>query len=248
MVLETSILAASRISDAGYTRSRPCNGSARRFSRRKKAHVRERTFFYALGPGTLHSHPGTCPGRTAGRGLSFPFEHRAGARPMAHDDPDRPFAETCKAHCRSIRPDDASKLGLNADGFARVSTAHGSAVLRVKITAAQVPGRTFAPRLDGRAGARWRGCASHHRPSFRAAGLQGGAGPGFLRRARFCSFARAPLSGDTVFAWNAIEGGYAARFATNEPFAGLFEALAARSPGAGRQPTTIGHEEFFARR
>jgi NAD(P)H-nitrite reductase large subunit len=37
-----------------------------------------------------------------------------------------------------VNPDDASKLGLNADGFARVSTAHGSAVLRVKITAAQV--------------------------------------------------------------------------------------------------------------
>ena len=31
-------------------------------------------------------------------------------------------------------------------------------------------------------------------------------------------------AGDTVFAWNAIVGGYAARFATNEPFAGLFEA------------------------
>ena len=30
----------------------------------------------------------------AGRGLSFSFKHRAGARPMAHDDPHRPFAET----------------------------------------------------------------------------------------------------------------------------------------------------------
>lgn len=57
----------------------------------------------------------------------------------------------------------------------------------------------------------------NHPTAFRAAGLQGctgDAGPGFLRRARFCSFARAPLAGDTVFAWNAIEGGYAARFAT----------------------------------
>jgi assimilatory nitrate reductase catalytic subunit len=45
-----------------------------------------------------------------------------------------------------------------------------------------------------------------------------------------------PLAGDTVFAWTAIEGGYAARFATNEPFAALFEALAAGSRRA--EPTT----------
>src|SRR2546421_89184 len=39
--------------------------------------------------------------------------------------------------------------------------------------------------------------------------------------------ARVPLPGDTVFAWTAIEDGYAARFATNEPFASLFETFAA---------------------
>jgi assimilatory nitrate reductase catalytic subunit len=62
---------------------------------------------------------------------------RTGLSPkLARHTPD-PFVE--------VNPDDASKLGLNADGFARVSTAHGSAVLRVKITAAQVPGRIFAP-------------------------------------------------------------------------------------------------------
>ena len=43
---------------------------------------------------------------------------------------------------------------------------------------------------------------------------------------------RVPLPGDTVFAWTAIEGGYAARFATNESFAALFETFAARSPAA----------------
>jgi assimilatory nitrate reductase catalytic subunit len=62
---------------------------------------------------------------------------RTGLSPkLASHKPD-PFVE--------VNPDDASKLGLNAVGFARVSTAHGSAVLRVKITAAQVPGRIFAP-------------------------------------------------------------------------------------------------------
>jgi hypothetical protein len=55
-----------------------------------------------------------------------------------------------------------------------------------------------------------------------------------------------PLSGDTVFVWNAIEGGgYAARFATNEPFAGLFEALAARSPGAGQATYNDSAREIF---
>jgi hypothetical protein len=43
---------------------------------------------------------------------------------------------------------------------------------------------------------------------------------------------RLPLPGDTFFAWSAIEGGFAARFAANETFATLFEALAARSPSA----------------
>jgi assimilatory nitrate reductase catalytic subunit len=44
--------------------------------------------------------------------------------------------------------------------------------------------------------------------------------------------ARVPLPGDTAFAWTAIEGGYAARFATNEPFAALLETFAARSRAA----------------
>jgi len=102
---------------------------------------------------------------------------RTGLSPkLAGHMPD-PFVE--------VNPDDALKLGLADDGFARVGTAHGSAVLRVNVTAAQV------------------------RPDL--------------------ARTRVPLAGDTVFAWTAIEGGYAARFATNEPFAALMEALAAGS-------------------
>jgi assimilatory nitrate reductase catalytic subunit len=43
-----------------------------------------------------------------------------------------------------------------------------------------------------------------------------------------------PLPGGTAYAWNAIEGGYAARFATNKPFADLFEALSSGSRSAER--------------
>jgi assimilatory nitrate reductase catalytic subunit len=145
---------------------------------------------------------------------------RTGLSPkLARHTPD-PFVE--------VNPDDASKLGLNADGFARVSTADGSAVLRVKITAAQVPGRIFAP-------IHWNDETAARRALARLCILsptliQGSRTPRPFRR-RWPGFftpctvlffrARA---GDTVFAWNAIEGGYAARFATNEPFAGLFEA------------------------
>src|SRR6202047_5268362 len=62
---------------------------------------------------------------------------RTGLSPkLASHMPD-PFVE--------VNPEDASKLGLAEDGFARVTTAHGNVVLRVNITAAQVPGRIFVP-------------------------------------------------------------------------------------------------------
>jgi assimilatory nitrate reductase catalytic subunit len=62
---------------------------------------------------------------------------RTGLSPkLASHRPD-PFVE--------INPDDAVKLGLTEDGLASVSTAHGNAVLRVNITAAQVLGRIFVP-------------------------------------------------------------------------------------------------------
>ena len=63
---------------------------------------------------------------------------RTGLSPkLASHMPD-PFVE--------VNPDDASKLGLAEDGFARVSTAHGSAVLRVNITAAASSPRASATK------------------------------------------------------------------------------------------------------
>jgi assimilatory nitrate reductase catalytic subunit len=154
---------------------------------------------------------------------------RTGLSPkLASHMPD-PFVE--------VNPDDASKLDLADDGFARVSTAHGSAVLRVNITAAQVPGRIFVPIHwnDETAGRARVGALVHPFTDPHSGQPDSKAVPAALAPVCFAADgfvlarARVPLPGDTVFAWTAIEGGYAARFATNEPFAALFETFAARS-------------------
>jgi formylmethanofuran dehydrogenase subunit D len=159
---------------------------------------------------------------------------RTGLSPkLASHAPD-PFVE--------VNPDDASKLGLAEDGFARVTTAHGSAVLRVNIAATQVPGRIFVPIHwnDETAGRGRVGGLVHPVTDPHSGQPDSKAVPAALAPVCFAADgfvlarARVPLPGDTVFAWTAIEGGYAARFATNEPFAALFETFAARS-GAAEQ-------------
>jgi hypothetical protein len=141
-----------------------------------------------------------------------------------------------------VNREDASKLGLAEDGFARVTTAHGSAVLRVNIAATQVPGRIFVPiHWNDETARRARVGALVHPITDPYSGQPDSkAVPATLAPVCFAAHgfvlarARVPLPGDTVFAWTAIEGGYAARFATNEPFAALFETFAARS-GAAEQ-------------
>ena len=111
---------------------------------------------------------------------------RTGLSPkLASHLPD-PFVE--------VNPDDASKLGLAEDGFARVSTAHGNVVLRVNITAAQVPGRIFVPIHwnDETAGRARVGALIHPftDPHLGAAGLEdrsGGVGSGLFLRTWLCS-------------------------------------------------------------
>ncbi len=159
---------------------------------------------------------------------------RTGLSPkLASHVPD-PFVE--------VNPDDASKLGLSDDGFGFVCTANGSAVLRVNITAAQVPGRIFVPihwndETAGRArvGALVHSFTDPHSGQPDSKAIPADIAPvcfaahGFVLARR-----RMPLPGSSAYAWNAIDGGYAARFATNEPFAALFEALASGSHGAER--------------
>jgi len=157
---------------------------------------------------------------------------RTGLSPkLASHRPD-PFVE--------VNPEDAVKLGLTEDGFASVSTAHGSAVLRVNITAAQVPGRIFVPiHWNDKTSARARvGALVHAITDPHSGQPDSKAVPATLAPVSFAAHGfvlvrtRTQLEGDTVFAWNAIEGGYAARFATNESFTALLEALAARSRAA----------------
>jgi len=159
---------------------------------------------------------------------------RTGLSPkLASHRPD-PFVE--------VNPDDAVKLGLTEDGFARVSTAHGSAVLRVTITAAQVQGRIFVPihwndatAARARAGALVHPFTDPHSGQPDSKAIPAALAPvSFAAHGFVLARTRTRLAGDTVYAWNAIEGGYAARFATNEPFTALFETLAAQSRGAGQ--------------
>jgi assimilatory nitrate reductase catalytic subunit len=96
-----------------------------------------------------------------------------------------------------VNPDDASKLGLAEDGFARVSTAHGTVVLRVNITAAQVPGRIFVPihwndEMAGRArmGALVHPFTDPHSGQPDSKAVPAALAPVCFRRARLCSCAR----------------------------------------------------------
>ncbi|MGB8898609.1 MAG: (2Fe-2S)-binding protein, partial [Methylocella sp.] len=67
--------------------------------------------------------------------------------------------------------------------------------------------------------------------------------------ARGCVLARTrvPLAGDTVFAWTATEGGYAARFATNEPFAAVRGACRRIAPSRA-DDVLRSRERHFSRR
>ncbi|MGA2493153.1 MAG: nitrate reductase [Roseiarcus sp.] len=62
---------------------------------------------------------------------------RTGLSPRLARHREAPFVE--------VHPDDAARLGLSDGGFARMTTAHGAAELRVVATASQRRGSLFAP-------------------------------------------------------------------------------------------------------
>jgi assimilatory nitrate reductase catalytic subunit len=62
---------------------------------------------------------------------------RSGLSPRLGAHLPEPFVE--------LHPNDAAKLGLSETGFARLRSAHGACVLRVRISASQQPGTVFAP-------------------------------------------------------------------------------------------------------
>lgn len=157
---------------------------------------------------------------------------RTGLSPKLSSHIPAPFVE--------VNPDDAEELGLAPDGFARVSTAYGSAVLRVASSAAQERGRIFAPiHWNDETAAQARvGALVHPYTDPLSGEPDSKATPAALAPVCFAAHgfvlarSRLRLPGDTVFAWQAIEEGFTARFVTNESFATLFDALAALSPSA----------------
>ncbi len=138
----------------------------------------------------------------------------------------------------AVNPDDAARLGLSADGFARVTTPHGSAVLRVEITSAQAPGQIFAPiHWNGETASHARVGALVHAISDPHSGQPDAKStPAAVCRVSFAAHGfvlarkRMALPGNTVYAWSAVEGGFAARFATSEPFEDFFKVFASGYP------------------
>jgi assimilatory nitrate reductase catalytic subunit len=138
----------------------------------------------------------------------------------------------------AINPEDATRFGVSDGGLTRVTTAHGAVVLRVTVTTAQPSGRAFAPIHwnDETAGGARVGALVHSftdpiskQPDSKSvpAALEPVSyrAHGFILARR-----RSRLPGDTIWAWRAIEGGYVAHVATNEPFARLLDAVSAASP------------------
>lgn len=150
---------------------------------------------------------------------------RTGLSPRLASHIPEPFVE--------VNPQDARRLRVTEGGFARVSTAQGSAVLRVVVTDAQIAGRIFVPIhwSDETAGGARTGALVHSIVDPYSGQPDAKAIPAALAPVEFSaqgfvlSRRRLRLPGDSVWAWTAIEDGYAARFATNEAFQPLFEAV-----------------------
>jgi len=154
-----------------------------------------------------------------------------------------------------VNPDDASKLGLAGDGFARVSTAHGSAVLCVNITAAQVPGRIFVPIHwnDETAGRARVGALIHPFTDPHSGQPDSKTVPAALALVRFSAHGfvlartRVPLAGDTVFAWTAIEAAMRRDLRPMSPFAAVRGACRRIAPSRA-DDVLRSRERHFSRR
>lgn len=172
---------------------------------------------------------------------------RTGLSPKLASHAAEPFVE--------VNPEDAAELGLTDGGFARISTAHGSTVLRAAVSAAQSRGRIFAPMhwSDETAAQARIGALVHSFTDPLSGEPDSKATPAALKPVSFPArgFAlvrrRMALPGETVYAWRAIAGGFAASFATSAPAARLFEGLAREWPAADQLTySDAGHGVFRA--
>jgi assimilatory nitrate reductase catalytic subunit len=142
---------------------------------------------------------------------------RTGKSPRLSLHIDEPYVE--------VHPDDAAALGITNGGFARVSSAHGSAILRVHLSDGQRRGELFAPihwnaetASHARLGALVHPARDSHsgQPDMKA--TPASIAPvtfdahGFLLSCDAIS-----LSDDVWWARAAVEGGTLLRFAMNAP-------------------------------
>jgi assimilatory nitrate reductase catalytic subunit len=159
---------------------------------------------------------------------------RTGLSPKLGSHTPDPFVE--------VNPEDAARLGLSSDGLARVSTAQGCGVFRVRPTAAQARGRIFIPfhwsdetSARARAGDLTHAITDPHSGQPDSKCIPAALAPACYAAHGFAlSRDRMRLPGDTVYAWSAIYGGFAARFATNAPFSTLLDAVSAKSASRER--------------
>jgi len=135
---------------------------------------------------------------------------------------------------------DAARSSLADGGFARVTTAHGSVVLRVVVTATQPEGRVFVPIHwnDETAGGARVGALVHSVTDPMSKQPDSKSIPTALEPVSYRAHGfvlarrRSRLPGDTIWAWRAVEEGYVAQVATNEAFTRLLDTMGAASPSA----------------
>jgi assimilatory nitrate reductase catalytic subunit len=140
----------------------------------------------------------------------------------------------------AVHPLDAAAAGLSDGCLAEIKNAHGRALLRVSVTSSQEHGAVFAPiHWNGEtAGAARVGSLVHRIVDPLSGQPDAKATPVAIR---LCSMARGgfivarkrfALPENTYWAWQAIEGGFAALIETNAPDA-AFENLLRSDPALG---------------
>ncbi|MFO1148072.1 MAG: molybdopterin-dependent oxidoreductase [Alsobacter sp.] len=141
-----------------------------------------------------------------------------------------------------MHPSDAAAAGLTEGGLALVSSLHGSAVLRVHVTASQRQGEVFAPIhwSDETAGGARIGALVNDRvdpisgqPDLKATAVT--VAPAEVRASGVVLAAqRFPLPACLAWAWKAVEAGFLATFASDRPAPEVADALAALLPSGER--------------
>jgi len=153
----------------------------------------------------------------------------------------------------AVHPLDAERISLAHGGLAEVKNDYGRALLRVSVTPSQPQGSVFAPIHwnDETAGAARIGSLVHPvvdrwsgQPDAKATPVAvrpcAMARMGFiLARHRFA------LPGDTYWAWQAVEGGFAALVETNMPDAAFQDLL--RAQGNAEELSLSDHQRGIFR-